>query len=312
VEEADEAAIETAPLEAQAVAAAMLHQQGTEAAAVVVQMEESEAAPAAAAPPEASGLQAPVTPAPGNWDLEEELEPMPEEAVLEVSEPRLAPSPIVFDPLAEPPPLPDFFLERALTQPAPIFHMDEPARPQPRAPARAAAATRPPQNLAEAAASLRRSHTAHLLAGLGIPESPQPVLDFGLPTVGEDELPPDEHAGQEFALVDEGAEPFEVRVGALGWTGVFRREVESGRPCSLLLRGPQYSFLTMAEPGEPLRGLPLFALFAIGAVSAPGKEALRGGATFIFQGRKASGDWAVEVRPRRRRPAEKTTARAKS
>jgi hypothetical protein len=103
-----------------------------------------------------------------------------------------------------------------------------------------------------------------------------------------------------------------VRVGALGWTGVFRREVESGRPCSLLLRGPQYSFLNMAEPGEPLRGLPLFALFAIGAVSAPGKEALRGGATFIFQGRRASGDWAVEVRPQRRRPAAQATARAKS
>jgi hypothetical protein len=261
-------------------------------------------------------------------DEAEPGEAEPGEVELEVAEPRLVPSPVVFDPLAEPPPLPEFFLERAMTEPAPIFQMEEPVRYEPRStprpivdeweleapaePRRAASPAQPPRTLAEAAASLRQSHAAHLLAGLGIPESSPSVLDFGMPTVGEDELLLDEHVSEQFAFLDEGTEPFEVRVGALGWTGVFRREVESGRPCSLLLRGPQYSFLNMAEPGEPLRGLPLFALFAIGAVSAPGKEALRGGATFIFQGRRASGDWAVEVRPRRRRPVAQTAARTRS
>jgi hypothetical protein len=98
-------------------------------------------------------------------------------------------------------------------------------------------------------------------------------------------------------------------VGASGWTGEFRREVESGRPCCLLLRGPQYSFLNMTPVDTTLRGLPLFALFAIGAVGAPGKEAFRSGASFVFRGRRTEGDYEVEVQPRRavlvfREPAE--------
>jgi hypothetical protein len=190
--------------------------------------------------------------------------------------------------------------------------MDEPVRPRPRREAteRRAPAAAPPKNLAEAAASLRRSHEANLLASFGIQEAHPAVLDFGLPTMGEETLPLEALEDEPFNM--EGAEPFEVRVGALGWTGIFRREVESGRPCSLLLRGPQYSFLNMAPPDTPLRGLPLFALFAIGAVSAPGKEAYRSGATYIFRGRRASGDYAVEVRPRQRRPMSRPAVEARS
>jgi hypothetical protein len=243
------------------------------------------------------------------------------------------PSPVVFDPAAEPPPLPAFFLERVESQPAPVFQMEEPVFVR-RSPADDAApagdrervrggsrtAVRSDggvgegaRSLAESAASLRRSHEAHLLASFGLQESRPEVLDFGLPTLGEDELPfeaydgPAGEEGQEFQWGD----PHEVRVGDLGWTGIFRREIELGRTCSLLLRGAQYSFLNMAQPGAPLRGLPLFALFAIGAVAAPGKEALRSGATFIFQGRRASGDYAIEVRPRQRRPAARTPAEVK-
>jgi hypothetical protein len=239
------------------------------------------------------------------------------------------PSPNVFDPAAEPPPLPQFFLDRALSEPAPIFAMDEPLRAPSRAAREAVSAWEadrtgvgsackrepgtapPPMSLAEAAASLRRSHEAHLLASFGITPTHPEVLDFGLPTLGVDELPLEEFGIEDEPFDAAGVEPFEVRVGTLGWTGIFRREVESGRPCSLLLRGPQYSFLNMAQAGTPLRGLPLFALFAIGAVAAPGKEALRSGATFIFQGRRASGDYAVEVRPRQRRLVFRTPAEAK-
>jgi hypothetical protein len=168
-----------------------------------------------------------------------------------------------------------------------------------------------PTNLGDAAASLRRSREAALLASLGCGEGDRGVLEFGFPTGNEEEPFEAETfdlAEEFFAVPEEGAEPFEVRVGSLGWTGVFRREVELGRPCSLLLRGPQYSFLNMAQPGAALRGLPLFALFAIGAMSAPGKEAHRGGATFIFRGRRSGGEYAVEVRPRQRRPAFRSAA----
>jgi hypothetical protein len=248
--------------------------------------------------------------------------PAPETMPLEVS---LA-STHIFDPSAEPPPLPQFFVERALSETAPIFAMDEPVRPwtqpAPEAGSRSAAGREPahrrearatpaPKSLAESAAALRRSHEAHLLASFGITPTQPEVLDFGLPTLGDDDLPQEEFGFEDEPLEATGVEPYEVRVGTLGWTGIFRREVESGRPCSLLLRGPQYSFLNMAQAGTPLRGLPLFALFAIGAVAAPGKEALRSGATFVFQGRRASGDYAVEVRPRRRRMVLRTAAEAK-
>src|SRR5262249_46185692 len=89
-----------------------------------------------------------------------------------------------------------------------------------------------PASLGEAAASLRRSRGAVLLASLGDGEGDRGGLEFGLPV--EEELFAAETldlAEEFFAAPEEGAEPFEVRVGSLGWTGVFRREVELGRAC---------------------------------------------------------------------------------
>jgi hypothetical protein len=219
------------------------------------------------------------------------------------SEPR--PSPVVLDPGQEQPPLPQFFLdwireEKLLGPDLPAGTTMDPLSERDGArPPRIAPAVDPElaQVLAEAGAAILGSRDVQLLDGFGTAEGEEGVLDFGLPTLGGAELPDE-------ALSPQGKAPLlsEVRVGAVGWTCLFRREVESGRPCSLLLRGPQYSFLNMTPAGTPLRGLPLFALFAIGAVSAPGKEAFRSGARFIFRGRRESGDYEVEVRPRRVRP----------
>jgi hypothetical protein len=215
-------------------------------------------------------------------------------------------SPMVMDPSQEQPPLPEFFIEWAKEEKilgpdiragcgmdwSPVSSR-EPAVPgrEKKEPAGAAAE-----------AALSRSREAHLLSSFGALDADGTgagaVLDFGLPTIGDLEPP----EGSSSAGTERIA-PSEVRVGASGWTGLFRREVESGRPCFLLLRGPQYSFLNMTPTGTTLRGLPLFALFAIGAVAAPGKEAFRSGATFIFRGRRPGGDYEVEVRPRRTQPA---------
>ncbi len=239
--------------------------------------------------------------------------------------PAADPKPIL-DPTVEPPPLPQFFLDWALAEPMPVISDGlshcasaprgaesttvageaRPRRLKPAArPIGAAAPLTLPGSLEEAAVSLRRSRAAHLLSSFPPAAAEGEMLDFGLPSGGDPEGTAasfDMEAEDELLPFDDGLEPFEVRVGALGWTGIFRREMESGRPCSLLLRGPRYSFLKMAAPGAALRGLPLFALFASGAVAAPGKEALRSGATFIFRGRRIGGDYAVEVRPRQRRP----------
>lgn len=211
------------------------------------------------------------------------------------------PSPVVMDPRQEQPPLPEFFIE--WTKEEKILGPDIPAGCATEwQPAAAREAERPAladsESLGTAVeAALGRSREMHLLASFGTPEGAESVLEFGLPTIGEVDA-----ADASLTESMDRAAPSEVRVGAAGWTGVFRREVESGRPCFLLLRGPQYSFLNMTPIGTTLRGLPLFALFAIGAVAAPGKEAFRSGAAFIFRGRRASGDYEVEVRPRRGRP----------
>jgi hypothetical protein len=224
-----------------------------------------------------------------------ELEPQSEE-------PR--PSPVVLDPAQEQPPLPQFFLDWSREEK--LLGPDLPAGTTlDRLPEREEPAGLPTERsfdpelaqiLAEAGAAILQPRDAHLLAGFGMNEGEEAVLDFGLPAPCVEPLEEDHSAAGKPVTLSE------VRVGATGWTGLFRREVESGRPCSLLLRGPQYSFLNMTPAGTPLRGLPLFALFAIGAVSAPGKEAFRGGARFIFRGRRESGDYEVEVRPRRVRP----------
>lgn len=217
-------------------------------------------------------------------------------------EPR--PSPVVLDPAQEQPPLPQFFLdwsreEKLLGPDLPAGTTLDRLPEREELPESRAERTSDPelaQILAEAGAAILRPRDAHLLAGFGMTGSDEGVLDFGLPAPGAESLDDDP------ASSGKPLTPSEVRVGAIGWTGQFRREVESGRPCSLLLRGPQYSFLNMTPAGTPLRGLPLFALFAIGAVSAPGKEAFRSGARFIFRGRRESGDYEVEVRPRRVKP----------
>jgi hypothetical protein len=241
-------------------------------------------------------------------------EPVPEPACPDALEPR--PSPVVLDPRQEPPPLPEFFLEWAkeenilgpdiragcAVEEAPVSSREAGAA---RA-AKSLADTELSQTIMEAAAAVSRSREAQLLSSFGALQGEAEVLDFGLPTIGDVEL----LGGDPLARAHPTAAPSEVRVGALGWTGLFRREVESGRPCFLLLRGPQYSFLSMTPSGTTLRGLPLFALFAIGAVAAPGKEAFRSGATFIFRGRRASGDYEVEVQPRRARPVFREPAEA--
>lgn len=150
-------------------------------------------------------------------------------------------------------------------------------------------------HLSEEAAALAQRE-AQLLSSFSTPDAAEGVLDFGLPTPGDEALDSREEPATSRPEVK--GEPFAVRVGSLGWSGLFRREVESGRPCSLLLRGPQYAFLNTAPPDTVLRGLRLFALFAIGAVAAPGKEAFRSGAMFVFRGRRPSGDYEIEVRPR--------------
>jgi hypothetical protein len=214
-------------------------------------------------------------------------------------------SPVVLDPAQEQPPLPQFFLDWIREEK--LLGPDLPAgttleRLSERAEtgsARDGTAVDEEltQILEEAGAAIRQSRETNLLAGLAIDDDDESLLDFGLPGAGDG----DPLTGEPMPL-GKAQTPSEVRVGANGWTGLFRQEVESGRPCSLLLRGPQYSFLNMTPAGTPLRGLPLFALFAIGAVSAPGKEAFRSGARFIFRGRRESGDYEVEVRPRRVRP----------
>jgi hypothetical protein len=161
----------------------------------------------------------------------------------------------------------------------------------------------------ETAAAMHRSREAQLLSSFSTMDSGHDVLDFGLPTMGGDDSAKSDASVSAASRPGLTVQPFAVRVGSLGWSGTFRREVESGRPCSLLLRGPQYAFLNMASPGSALRGLQLFALFAIGAVAAPGKEALRSGATFVFRGRRAGGEYEIEVQPRHaplvfREPAE--------
>jgi hypothetical protein len=226
------------------------------------------------------------------------------------------PSPVVLDPRQEQAPLPQFFLEWAkeenvlgpdiragcAVERSPVWSPEatEPER------AYRPGATEISRTVAEAAAAVSRSREAHLLSSFGALDGEPEVLDFGLPTIGNVESPD----GDRLTHSKPTAAPSEVRVGAVGWTGLFRREVESGRPCFLLLRGPQYSFLNMTPSGTTLRGLPLFALFAIGAVAAPGKEAFRSGATFIFRGRRASGDYEVEVRPCRARPVFREPAEA--
>ena len=225
------------------------------------------------------------------------------------------PSPVVLDPRQEQPPLPQFFIEWANEENVlgPDLHagcaVESPPvqSRQTAAPRRAKGGeeTELSQMIGEAAAAVSRSREAHLLSSFGALAAEEQVLDFGLPTIGEVELPT-----AASSRPNPTPAPSEVRVGTLGWTGVFRREVESGRSCCLLLRGPQYSFLNMTPSGTTLRGLPLFALFAIGAVAAPGKEAFRGGATFIFRGRRASGDYEVEVRPRRTKPVFRESAEA--
>lgn len=237
--------------------------------------------------------------------------PEPERAaVLASARPAAAvsrPSPVVLDPRQEQPPLPQFFIEWANEENVlgPDIRagcaVEEAPPPLREAPARRGVTALPEETelsrtIAEATAVVSRSREAHLLASFGAMDGEE-VLDFGLPTLGDVELPEDP-----LSRAASTATPSEVRVGALGWTGLFRREVELGRPCFLLLRGPQYSFLNMTPSGTTLRGLPLFALFAIGAVAAPGKEAFRSGATFIFRGRRATGDYEVEVRPRPARP----------
>jgi hypothetical protein len=235
----------------------------------------------------------------------EQPEPAPPERPV-ASTPR--PSPLVLDPHQEQPPLPQFFLEWAKEEnvlgpdiragcaversPAWSNEAIEPVR------ANRIGAAEISRTAAEAAAAISRSREAHLLSSFGALDGEPEALDFGLPTIGNVESPD----GDRLTHAKPTAAPSEVRVGAVGWTGLFRREVESGRSCFLLLRGPQYSFLNMTPSGTTLRGLPLFALFAIGAVAAPGKEAFRSGATFIFRGRRASGDYEVEVRPCRARP----------
>ena len=143
-----------------------------------------------------------------------------------------------------------------MTEPAPIFAMDEPVRPMSRpAPEavpvrrRADPVNRASKNLAEAAASLRRSHEAHLLASFGIPQASQEVLDFGLPSVGDEELVEETFQFEDQPSTADGAEPFEVRVGTLGWTGSSAARRKSGRACSLLLRGPQVLFLEHGAGG---------------------------------------------------------------
>lgn len=241
-----------------------------------------------AAPRELEGAAVPLTEQPG------------------ASVPR--PSPVILDPRQEQPPLPQFFIEWANEEnvlgpniPAGCTLEEGPdlrrEAAAPRGLRNSREETEFSRTVAEAAALVSRSREAHLLSSFGALEGGEEILDFGLPTLGDVELPENP-----LSRVGPTAAPSEVRVGALGWTGLFRREVESGRPCSLLLRGPQYSFLNMTPSGTTLRGLPLFALFAIGAVAAPGKEAFRSGAIFIFRGRRPTGDYEVEVQPGRARP----------
>jgi hypothetical protein len=214
------------------------------------------------------------------------------------------PSPMVMDPRQEQPPLPEFFIQWTKEEKilGPDIRagcgMDWSAGESPAASAR----ERNDRTASTVEAALSRSREAHLLSSFSALEESSAaagtILEFGLPSIGDAEASEEGRPSGAQRMA-----PSEVRVGVSGWTGLFRREVESGRPCCLLLRGPQYSFLNMTPSGTTLRGLSLFALFAIGAVAAPGKEAYRSGATFIFRGRRASGDYEVEVRPRRAQPA---------
>jgi hypothetical protein len=223
----------------------------------------------------------------------------------DATEVRARSSPVVLDPAQEQPPLPQFFLdwireEKLLGPDLPAGTTLDPLAER-SGPGSARNETAVDEELTqilkEAGVAIRQSREANLLAGFAVDDDDENLLDFGLPGACEG----DPLTGEPMPFGKAPA-PSEVRVGATGWTGLFRQEVESGRTCSLLLRGPQYSFLNMTPAGTPLRGLPLFALFAIGAVSAPGKEAFRSGAHFIFRGRRESGDYEVEVRPRRVRP----------
>src|SRR5262249_12988410 len=131
-------------------------------------------------------------------------------------------------------PLPSFFLEWAQSSPAPSSNgLGRFDLGWDTAGSREEATMAPPGEsltAVELMAAMERSGEAQLLSSFNSPDAGEGVLDFGLPTVGEVET---REVGRGPAEPRSGltVEPFAVRVGSLGWSGVFRREVESGRPC---------------------------------------------------------------------------------
>src|SRR5712692_4565546 len=164
----------------------------------------------------------------GAAETEPELAPEPARP----EAPASRPSPVVLDPRQEQPPLPQFFLEWAKEEKVlgPDIRAGCAIEEAPVVSPREAGAARGAKSLAdselaqtimEAAASVSRSREAHLLSSFGALQGEPEVLDFGLPTIGDLEL----LGGEPLPHPGPTAAPSEVRVGALGWTGLFRREV---------------------------------------------------------------------------------------
>ena len=211
------------------------------------------------------------------------------------------PSPVVHDPAAEPPPLPDFFLERVLNEPAPIFKMDDPtpvqrqpvaesalvpeierATARPRAGHGAGRAAEAPRSLAEVGdrfAALPRGPIAGQLrpGGGGRAE----VLDFGLPTVG-DELPL-EHLEFERAEEDAGNRRGSIRMrcGWVPWARPASSAARSSRAGRALCccAGPRSLVFEHGTAWRATAGATTVCAICHRRRRCPGKEALRSGAT---------------------------------